>query len=424
MRKEKSLCWLFMIVIVTTVFMNIVTVSSPSSTIVLVEPSISGAVPGKTFTVDVEIENVDNLYSYQVNMSFDPNILEYVNVTEGDILKEQPEGTITVPPLVEDGWVLFFWSTKSQYSGVDGSGTLATVEFKALEWGESYININNTFVLENSHPYEDQLLTGTKLIEMAFIGAGQVPKNIPFTPVNGFFTNLDFPPVADFTYSPNRPKINETVTFNASTSYDQNGTIVSYEWDFGDGTTGTGEIATHQYLESGVHQVDLTVTDNTANNDTYTSNVEVKYTNDIKLTNVKLSTKEVTAGETVTINATALNRGAVTKNFTITAYYDDTIIDEKTVTNLDPDAEVTKTFSWDTAGVAEGVYQISAKATEVEGEEAPNDNEFVDGTVHVKASGSQDLGILTIFAIVVVVAGVLGAGVFLYLRRRNASPPS
>jgi hypothetical protein len=90
MRKEKSLCWLFMIVIVTTVFMNIVTVSSPSSTIVLVEPSISGAVPGKTFTVDVEIENVDNLYSYQVNMSFDPNILEYVNVTEGDILKEQP----------------------------------------------------------------------------------------------------------------------------------------------------------------------------------------------------------------------------------------------------------------------------------------------------------------------------------------------
>jgi len=431
MRKEKSLFLLFTLVIVTTAFMSVETISPTINTTVLAKPSISRAVPGKTFTVDVEVKDVDNLFSYQVNMSFDPNILEYVNVTEGDILKEQPEGTNTVPPLVEEGWVLFMWSTKGQPPGVDGSGTLATVKFKALEWGESYININNTFVLQNSRPYEDQSLTGTKLTEMAFLGGGRVPKNIPFTPVDGFFTNLEFPPVANFTYSPSRPKINETVTFDASTSFDQDGTIDSYAWDFGDGTNETyvkgvnlTTTATHAYEASGVHQVNLTVTDDTANNDTYTGDVEVRYTNDIKVINVEISKTAVTAGETVSINATAMNRGAITKSFTITAYYDDTIIDEKPVTNLDPDAEVTKTFSWDTAGVAEGIYQISANATEVEGEEAPGDNGFVDGTVHVKASGAQELGILTIFAIVVVVAGVLGVGVFLYLRRRGASTPS
>lgn len=424
MRKEKSLFWLFTLVIVTTVFMSVETVSSPINTIVLVEPPISRAVPGETFTVDVEVKDVDNLYSYQVNMSFDPNILEYVKVTEGDILKEQPEGTNTVFPLVEEGWVLFMWSTLGKYPGVDGSRTLATVEFRVLEWGESYLNINNTIVLKNDSPYEDQKLTGTKLTEMAFFGGGQVPKNIPFTAVNGFFTNLEFPPVANFTYSPNRPKINETVTFNASTSYDQDGTIVSYEWNFGDGSNGTGEIVTHQYVASGVHQVNLTVTDDTASNDTYTDDVTVRYTNDIKVINVKISKTEVTAGEIVSINATALNRGSITESFTITAYYDDTIIDEKPVTNLDPDAEVTKTFSWDTTGVAEGIYQISANATDVEGEEAPDDNRKVDGTVNVKAAGAQELGILTIFAVGVVVVGVLGVGVFLYLRRRGASPPS
>ncbi len=423
MRREKSLFLLFMLVIVPTALMNVGMISSATNTIVFVEPEISRAMPGETFTVDVEVKNVINLYSYQVNMSFDPNILEYVNVIQGEILKEQPEGTTTVPPLVEEGWVMFVWATKGQYSGVDGSGTLATVEFKVLGTGESYLNINNTIVLKNGRPYEDQKLTGTKLIEMAFFGGGQVPKNIPFTPVNGFFTNLEFPPVAHFTYSPNRPKINETVTFNASTSYDQDGTIVSYEWDFGDGTTGTGEIVTHQYVVSEAHQVTLTVTDDTANNDTYTLSITVRYTNDIKITNVKISKTEVTAGESVIINATARNKGSITESFTITTYYDDTVIDEKPVTNLDPDAEVTLTFVWDTAGVAEGIYQISANATNVEGEEAPADNKFIDGTVNVKASGVQQLGILTIFAVVALV-GVLGAGVFLYLRRRGASPPS
>jgi PKD repeat protein len=266
---------------------------------------------------------------------------------------------------------------------------------------------------------------------MAPLGGGNVPRNIPFTPVDGFFTNLEFPPVANFTYSPSRPKINETVAFDASTSFDQDGTIDSYAWDFGDGTTeiyvkgvNLTTTATHAYEASGFYSVNLSVTDDWSSNDTYTLDVEVRYVNDIEVINVEISKTEVTAGESVSINATAFNKGSANKNFTITVYYGDTLIDEEPVTNLDPDAEVTKAFSWDTTGVAEGIYSIKAEATSVAGEEAPDDNEFVDGTVNVKASGAQDLGILTIFAAGVVVVGVLGVGVFLYLRRRSASLPS
>jgi len=70
------------------------------------------------------------------------------------------------------------------------------------------------------------------------------------------------PPVATFTYSPLTPFTGETVTFNATASYDPDGIIVSYEWDFGDFTTGTGNITTHFYVDDGTYTVTLEVTDN------------------------------------------------------------------------------------------------------------------------------------------------------------------
>ena len=70
------------------------------------------------------------------------------------------------------------------------------------------------------------------------------------------------PPIADFTYLPLLPVVDQTITFDASNSTDPDGTIISYEWDFGDGTTGSGKVITHSYEESKIYRVTLTVTDN------------------------------------------------------------------------------------------------------------------------------------------------------------------
>jgi PKD repeat protein len=56
--------------------------------------------------------------------------------------------------------------------------------------------------------------------------------------------------------------VNGNITFNASFSYDPDHDIISYYWDFGDGTTATGEIATHVYTAPGGYNVTLIVTDN------------------------------------------------------------------------------------------------------------------------------------------------------------------
>jgi len=75
------------------------------------------------------------------------------------------------------------------------------------------------------------------------------------------------PPVACFDYSPLYPVANETITFNASASYDLDGGIVSYQWNFGDGnmTTVNDPVITHIYTAANStknYTVTLTVTDN------------------------------------------------------------------------------------------------------------------------------------------------------------------
>ncbi len=69
-------------------------------------------------------------------------------------------------------------------------------------------------------------------------------------------------PVASFTASPSSGGTPLTVAFNASASSDPNGTIVSYDWSFGDGLAGTGVSPLHTYATEGTYVAMLTVTDN------------------------------------------------------------------------------------------------------------------------------------------------------------------
>ena len=71
------------------------------------------------------------------------------------------------------------------------------------------------------------------------------------------------PPVASFSYSPSLPPMGQSITFDASSSSDPDGSIISYEWDWtNDGTyDDTGMSATHSYSSPGSYDVKLRVTD-------------------------------------------------------------------------------------------------------------------------------------------------------------------
>ncbi|GAI93826.1 unnamed protein product, partial [marine sediment metagenome] len=78
----------------------------------------------------------------------------------------------------------------------------------------------------------------------------------------GVVPPLNQSPIASFTANPNSGIVPLEVFFNASSSYDPDGTIVSYVWDFEDGNTGTGETINHTFSSTGSFNVELTVTDN------------------------------------------------------------------------------------------------------------------------------------------------------------------
>nr|QNO49634.1 hypothetical protein AIHMFPNM_00037 [Methanosarcinales archaeon ANME-2c ERB4] len=88
----------------------------------------------------------------------------------------------------------------------------------------------------------------------------------------------------------------ETISFGAegSKSYYQDGGIVSYEWDFGDGSTGAGANVEHTYPRSGQYTVTLTVTcyENLSATDSMSITVEPA-----PVLSISISTGSVPSGE-------------------------------------------------------------------------------------------------------------------------------
>ncbi len=69
------------------------------------------------------------------------------------------------------------------------------------------------------------------------------------------------PPVAIFTPTPASGEAPLAVTFDASSTFDVNGDYLTYEWTFGDGSSATGRVVSHTYLQAGLYNALLTVTD-------------------------------------------------------------------------------------------------------------------------------------------------------------------
>jgi len=82
-------------------------------------------------------------------------------------------------------------------------------------------------------------------------------------------------PNASFTVSPASPETDESATFDAADSADSDGSIAGYEWDFGDGSTASGESVTHSFGSAGDYTVTLTVTDDDGATDTNSTTVTV-----------------------------------------------------------------------------------------------------------------------------------------------------
>jgi len=245
----KAIIGIMLILLLTSILtlaFNIRSVRSEPETKVYVDPVIAGASPSGTFTVDIKIDNVQHLYSYEFRLGWDSVLLNVTGVTEGSFLSEEDTySTFFVKkenfPSVGNLYVVCTLTGEPASAAASGDGTLATVEFQVLDAGNCTLDLYNTLLLDY---YQDEK---------------------PHTTEDGHFSAAF--PAAIFSYLPEEPLAGDPVTFNASSSYDYDGFIVSYTWDFGDEniTVVSDPVIVHVYVGGGVYSVNLTVTDNGGN---------------------------------------------------------------------------------------------------------------------------------------------------------------
>ncbi len=133
---------------------------------------------------------------------------------------------------------------------------------------------------------------------------------------------------------------------------------------------------------------------------------------DLAIINATASSTNIAAGEVVTITVTVKNQGTATETFNLTIFYDQTVIETRTVSRLAPGAHQTLEFSWNTTGIGDSDYQIRAEASRVSSEFDTSNNSHVIAVLKV---GGQSW--LSLFDWVIVLSASLltALGLFLFV---------
>jgi len=148
--------------------------------------------PGKNFTISIKTDYTgDDITSWQFNLTYDPNILNGVAVTNGDLITTDKDpnaqflaGTFdnTAGELSLTG-AFFFFIPPAKPAVTSGPGTLANVTFTVVGTGDSAITIGSPTKLIGWDSIENR--------EFNIVDAFTMPEHIG----HGYFDNMHATPV-------------------------------------------------------------------------------------------------------------------------------------------------------------------------------------------------------------------------------------
>jgi len=119
---------------------------------VWVEPAEMQLPPGGTFEVQVMIERVENLGGFQLEIVYDPSVLEVTGGSIEGFLASSGRNQIPVGPQVDDegGTVALGAFTIGDAPGAAGSGALATIKGNARREGSSALTLQDVQAMDTA----------------------------------------------------------------------------------------------------------------------------------------------------------------------------------------------------------------------------------------------------------------------------------
>jgi hypothetical protein len=417
---------------------------------------VRGIMSPNEFLVKINVTDAPETHTWEFSLSWNSSLLERIGDAEGDFLKRGGlyETIYTAYP-ISAAQVEVTCSLKGNSSWASGDGWLCTLSFRVKALGSCVLNLSET-----------------RLWDHIYLG---YPGYTYYSNRDGFFYNQPIHDVAvtAITASPTKVKAGELVTINVTVVNEGNysetftvafyadinaskylyeyfsseyvfeirsdrGRLIDVRDDVGNEITvgtqavtdlGTTTTLTLTWNTTGVEgnytlsAGSLLLDDDTRDNMYIDGIVTINppaLPHDVAITNVVPSPTEVTVGENVDINVTVKNEGSFAETFNVTVYRGDTAIATQTSITLTNGTTTTLTFTWDTTGVPEGTYTISAKVPPLSSEREADkaDNTYTDGTVTVQGVPAPAPSILPYVVAAVAIIIVVAVAIYIIKFRK------
>jgi hypothetical protein len=353
----------------------------------IIDPSLT---PASTFSIDIKIANVTNLYGYEFKLLYDTSFLNGIGV----LIYPQPPNETHFTPRVEinDKNGMIFVNV-TDYPPAEPISTIApvklvTITFQVQTYGASVLDLNQTKLVDNE---------GAPIVHVAVDGFVSVkPPDVAILKVTAAPTLIYPGTMINIEVVAANLGIFRKETFNVTTYYGATkistvtvtdlppltNITLPFSWN-------TASVPPNDYLISArASTVPLEI--NTTNNFLSDGTVSI-VTPDVAVLNVVPAYNSIYQGWKINITVYVANQGLLPINFSVTVYYDNNTIGTQTVTNLESHGERLLVFWWNTTGVPYcHNYTISANATIIPGEIDIADNSYT-ALVHVKVRIPGDL---------------------------------
>ena len=381
MTKNKSVILSILVLLVlSTLNVNTMCVSGREYPSIFIDPaSITGTeyTPGENFTILVKTDyNGTDIWSYEFTLAYNPNVIQGVEVTNGDLITEAKHdsarfdlGTFNNTLGKLSLTVAYFLFTVRPVPLTYGPGILANVTFTIVGKGTSNITLGPETVLKGVE--EDGFGDRYDIID-----AGLDPAHIQ----HGYFAfrfqhdvavvrvatdagaavgslvsidvevaNLgEFDEVVNVTilYDSTLIDFNDTIEIPA-----QSNAIVPFEWN----TTG---------LTYGNYTLNATatITGDGDLSDNWNTTTIFLAEHDVAVIGITAPV-EVAVGSLVSIDVEVANLGEFDEVVNVTILYDSTLIDFNDTIEIPAQSNAIVPFEWNTTGLTYGNYTLNATAT-------------------------------------------------------------